>query len=71
MYFSQLICWICVVTISKCFLFLFQMLFPKYLEIVGEAILSPLKSNVNLKLIFIMIIIPGILNATQVTNLKN
>ena len=66
MYFSQLICWVCVVSISKCILFSFQIIIPSFLESVGEFILSPLKNSPNLKLIFIMILIPAVLNATQV-----
>lgn len=66
MYFSQLICWLVVVTITKSILFSFQFLIPSFLETIGEFLLSPLKGSVNLKLVFIMIIIPGILNATQV-----
>lgn len=66
MYFSQLLCWVIVVSLSKTILFFIQFLIPTFLEIIGEFILSPLRYNGTLKLVFIMIIIPGVLNATQV-----
>ena len=66
MYFSQLTCWVCVVCIAKSFLFSIQLIIPRILEIIAEFVLSPLKGNGNLKLIFIMVIIPLCLNATQV-----
>jgi hypothetical protein len=66
MYFSQLTMWVIVCCLVKLILFFFQKSVSSYLEDIGIYILSPVKSG-RLKLLIVMIFIPLVLNAIQVS----
>jgi hypothetical protein len=66
MYFSQLTMWVIVCCLVKLILFFFQKSVSSYLEDIGLYILSPVKSG-RLKLLIVMIFIPLVLNAIQVS----
>ncbi|CAD8137672.1 unnamed protein product [Paramecium pentaurelia] len=64
-WFIQLILWILVVSISKFFLFLLQLVIGFILESISQFILSPFSDLATLKLIIVMCIIPVFMNGLQ------
>ena len=67
-WFLQILTWFLILTLSKGSMVLLLVLikaFRTWMLVAAEWLLSPLQSNPKLKLVFVMIIIPVILNILQ------
>jgi len=61
-WWHQLIFWVTILTLCKIILLCLLWLFSPALALLGRFLFSPLEGNNQLELIFVMIILPGILN---------
>jgi hypothetical protein len=54
--------WMVILTVVKLVIFFFMLWTSEWLGVVGDALFSPLQSNIRFELLFVMIFFPGILN---------
>jgi len=64
-YLFQLAYWLIIVVIMKFFMLLFMLLFKTPLVNAASIVLSSLQSRPNVKLIFVMLFTPTVMNAVQ------
>ena len=64
-YFKQLFIWLAIVSIMKCTMVLIMVIAHVPLVALASLVLSPFKTNPDLKLIIVMVITPLIMNTVQ------
>lgn len=65
MYIYQLLAWLVIVIIAKFILAFIQLNIHDWLEIIGVAVLYPVRNSPRLKLIIVMVLFPVIMNSIQ------
>jgi len=61
-WWHQLIAWLGILSVVKVILILFLLLFSPILARIGGIVFRPLQGNIQFELLFVMIILPGVLN---------
>jgi len=64
-YLFQLAHWLLIVIIMKLFMLLFMLLFRRHLASAASTVLSNLQSHPKVKLVFVMLFTPTVMNAVQ------